>query len=313
MTAHAKSLHDHLANGGSLGVLLFRPKPVKEAWYLVTKTFVNGQKCDNSLALTELIETLEVENRIEKLWSHWSPYSERYTGGYSMQVGIIEDLCKPLEQALSLSSLLGEAKDACSKIQGLPQPAWHIVEEVERYQRTIQAIEAERSLKSARRFFDATEELIVAGMAVDHPHPVLNDLHQAVKGRDELGYGRCYSTLVVLQTDGLRYQKRQEFQERLSRFAPDLAKKIESEPLNSAWDERLTRFSQSWRWSQAESWLQEYIEGANEAQLVSQLKETQDDIHRTTSGLAAASAWQHCLDHLRRNTSVGPYRRGHRK
>lgn len=163
MTANAKSLYNHLAHGGSLGLPLLRPKPVKKAWYLVTKTFVNGQRCDNLRALADLIETLEADSRIEKLWSQWSPYSERSTGSRSVQVGIIEDLCKPLDRALRLASLLGEARDACSGIQGLPHPAWHIVEEVERYQRTIQAIEAERSLKTARRFFDETEQAICSG------------------------------------------------------------------------------------------------------------------------------------------------------
>lgn len=138
-------------------------------------------------------------------------------------------------------------------------------------------------------------------MAATNPHSILNDLLRAVRSRDELGYGKFRSTLTILQTEGLLYQKRQELQGRLSRLAPDLAKRIESDPLSPDWDERLTRFSQSWTWNQAKSWLQEYIEGANEAQLASRLRETQEDIRRATSGLAAASAWRHCLGQLKEN------------
>ena len=299
MIANANALLTHFANGGSLGLPLLRPKPVKVGWYLVSKTFVNGQKCDNPRVLGELLETLEVDHRIEKLWSLWSPYAERVTGGRSIQVGIIEDLCEPLEQALSLHSLMGQARDACSEIQRLPQPAWHVVEEVERYQRTIHAIEAEYSLKDTRRFFDEIEQVIVVGLATPNPHSVLNDMLRAMRNRDEITYGKVHSTLTTLQRDRSQYQRRQELQERLERFAPDLANKIESEPKNTDWDDKLSRFSQSWKWSQAKYWLEEYIEGANEAELISKCRATQDDIRQATSKLAAACAWRHCFDHLK--------------
>ncbi|TSA19882.1 DUF559 domain-containing protein [bacterium] len=296
--ANAKSLLTHFANGGSLGLPLFRPKPIKDGWYIVSKTFVNGERCDNPRVIRELLETLEVENRIVKLWALWSLYAKKVAGGRSIQVGIIEDLCEPLEQALSLHSLMGKARDACSVIQGLSQPAWQIIDEIEQYHRTIHAIEAERSLRRTRAFFDETEQAIVVSLATRDPHPLMNEMLIAVRDRDEITYGKSLLALRTLHHDRSLYQQRQELQRRLSRLAPTLAEKIESQLNNADWNDKLSMFSQSWNWNQAKYWLEEYIEGANEPGLVSNLQTTQDEIRQTTSKLAAACAWKHCFDKL---------------
>lgn len=295
--ANAKSLLTHFANGGSQGLPLFRPKPVKDGWYIIRKTFVNGERCDNPRVIKELLETLEVENRIEKLWSLWSPYAEKVTGGRSIQVGVIEDLCEPLEQALTLHSQMGQARDACSLIQGLPQPAWHIIDEIQHYNLTIHAIEAERSLRRTRAFFDETEQTVMLGLATTDPHPLINEILLAVRDRDEITYGKSLLALRTLHQDRALYQQRQELQKRLSQFAPDLAEQIESNP-NADWNEKLNMFSRSWNWNQAKYWLEEYIEAANEPELVSNLRATQDEIRQATAKIAAASAWAHCFDKL---------------
>jgi superfamily I DNA and/or RNA helicase len=296
--ANAKSLLTHFANGGSIGLPLFRPKPVKDGWDIISKTSVNGERCNSLRVISELLETLEVEDRIEKLWSFWPPYAEKVTGGRSMQVGIIEDLCEPLEQALTLHSLMGQARDTCSLIQGLSQPAWHILDEIEHYHRTIQAIEAERSLRRTQAFFDETEQTLVLGLATADPNPLIEQMLLAVRNRDEITYGKSLTYLKSLYHDKISYQKRQILHRSLSRFAPTLAEQIEADP-KADWDDKLSMFSRSWNWTQAKCWLEEYIEGANEPELVSNLQATQDEIRHTTSKLAAACAWKHCFSQHR--------------
>ena len=66
VTADARSLLTHFTNGGSLGLPLFRPKPVKDNWYIINETFVNGKRCNNPRLIRELLETLTVDYRIEK-------------------------------------------------------------------------------------------------------------------------------------------------------------------------------------------------------------------------------------------------------
>jgi very-short-patch-repair endonuclease len=298
VTADARSLLTHFTNGGSLGLPLFRPKPVKDNWYIINETFVNGKRCNNPRLIRELLETLTVDYRIEKLWSLWSPYTKKVAGSRSIQVAIIKDLCESLEQALSLHPIIGQARNACLPILGLSQPAWHIIEEIENYYQTIYAIEAERSLRRTQTFFDETEQTIVVGLTTENPHSHINGMLLAVKERNEIAYGKSLIALRTLLHDRSLYHQRLVLQGRLSQFAPALAQKIESEPNNTDWDEKLSVFSHSWNWNQAKYWLEEYINDANEPELVYNLQATQDEIHQTTSKLAAACAWKHCFVRL---------------
>ena len=297
--ANATPLLDHLKKGGKLGFWIFRSQPAREALYIIQKTTVDGQLCNNIQTLEELVKTIRLEQRIEKLWTLWSPFTERIAGSKPMQVGFIEDLCEPLEQILKLYALMGEARNLCSKIKGLPQPQWSDCSEIERYKRTIDAAESEEVLKNINLFFEKPLNIIRTYVAQPEAHRINKDIHEAIEKRDEIAYGTLYSKLCNLLSDRAFVAKKETLHSKLQESLPDLAQQTENDPYLTQWEERLTHFEESWRWAQAKTWLEQYVEGINEGDILNELNDTQQGIKETTRKLAAALAWAHCFKRLK--------------
>ncbi len=297
--ADAKALLDHLQKGGGFGILGIRPKPVRAAQYLIKETRVNGRLCDNIYCLTALLSTLAVDQRLEKLWSYWESLANRLGGSRPAQVGELEDLCEPLEAALHLHELVENAKEVCMAIEGLPLPAWHLIDEVELYRRLLEGILSEQSLEQARAVFTKADHIFRMALTKPDVHPVVAEGHQALLQRDERAYGLFYTKILALETARRRLARRAELDAKLRQAAAAIADRLAIEVHMDFWDEALAHFTDSWQWAQADTWLKRYIEGASEAQLSQGIKDVQNHISVTTGRLAAALAWGHCLSRLK--------------
>ena len=190
----AIDLLNHFEQGGSTGIPLFRPKQVKESWYLIKELYVDGHRCDNPESLKKLISILEVDERLDRLWSLWSSYTGKVKNSRPLQVGVIEGYCKTLEEVLNLHSQLIETKETCASME-LPQPAWHVIEEIKQYIHTIEAVESEKNLMQARVVFDETEQKLRDSLEQPNVHQAINKIHQAVTDRDVNSYGNALTEL----------------------------------------------------------------------------------------------------------------------
>lgn len=297
---NANALLSHFEQGGGIGIPLFRPRQVKEAWYLIKKTRVDGQPCKDTEALKRLLSTLEVDETLDRLWSYWAPYTDRVEGSRPIQTGILEDLCKTLEEVLELYSLLLQTRDLCAKI-GLLQPAWHVIEEVERYQHTIEGVESEKNLMEMQAMFNDTERKLSKCMEQPNVHPVVNQVHQAIIDRDEKSYRNTLKKLDNLVETRSFFDRKKELHDRLTALAPVVAKRLESEPGMPYWDQRIADFTGAWQWAQANTWLDGYIANSNEDGIETELKDVHNKIGNTTNRLAAVKAWGHCIKRIGEN------------
>ncbi len=294
----AQRLIKHFENGGRLGWSFLRPRIVKETRYILKETRIDGRKCDTKERLSKLLAKLLVDDDLERLWCYWSAFVEKYEGNRSAQVAQLEDLCEPLEQLLNLHTLLRHASDMCMAIEGLTQPAWYNIEEVERYLHTVEAVESEWNLKNSKALFEKTEKLLLSYTAKTNTHPVVKEVHDALMARYEQGYRKALAKLEHLEGDLQLIERRQNSQNKLTQSAPEIAELLEAQPHLPDWDERMAHFVDSWRWAQARTWLDEYIAAVNEAEIVSELERIQEKILQTTAELAGVLAWQHCLERL---------------
>lgn len=299
IVADAKALLDHLEKGGGFGFPFFRPKPVKSAWYLIQGTRIDGRLCKDIDSLKALLATLAVDLRLYRLWSYWKPFASRVEGSRPAQVGELEDLCEPLEAALHLHELIENAKAACMAIEGLPHPAWHLIDDVELYRRLLEGILSEQSLEQARAVFTKADHVFRMALTKPDVHPVIAEGHQAVLQRDERAYGLFYTKILALDTTRRRLARRTELDAKLRLVAATVADRLANEVHMDFWDETLAHFTDSWRWAQAHTWLKWYIEGDSEAQLSQGIKDIENHISVTTGSLAAALAWGYCLSRLK--------------
>jgi very-short-patch-repair endonuclease len=294
----AKTLLEHLQNGGGFGIPVFRPKPIKSAWYIISKTKVNGKLCNEIHTIKILIDTLVVEEILDKLWSYWKSYINRIESSLSSQVIELEYLCNQLKDVLNLHKLTEEAMTVSKDIVGLPLPAWQNTENVEMYQRILEGIIHEQNLEDIRSTLNKADQVFRMALTKPDVHPVVTEGYRALLERDEKAYGVFYEKLLNLNGDRNSFIRQLELEKKLSKAAPSIVCYIKAKVHEASLDGYLACFVESWRWAQVKTWIEKYIEGASEAQISHEIHDIQHRIGIITGSLAAAMAWSNCLNRL---------------
>ena len=298
--ADVEALLKHFEQGGKIrNWFIFYPKVIKNSWYIVKDTYVDGKLCNNPETLKKLLEVLECDEYLDAIWREWSVCITRPVGSRGAQLHDLEDLCEPLLEAMNLYSQMAKAKQSCAPISGLGQPAWHVMEEVELYVRTIDAVEAEKLFKNATAAFSKVKGVLQEFKQRPDTHTVVGEMYEAVTNRNEAVYGKLYKEIVDLEQKKLILAHREEFYNRLIESpVKSVAEKLAADPYQLYWIERFSCFSESWRWAQACTWLKEYINKLNEQNVSLELDYVEMKINRTVSQLAAEMAWGHCFARL---------------
>ena len=110
----ARTLKEHMENGGKLGWGLFRPKPVKERLYVIRTVKIGGRPCSAVEHFSNLADTLHVRIECDKAWGFWKGRSEKVEGPYTLQLIALKSLRDTLENALALEGLITECREAIS-------------------------------------------------------------------------------------------------------------------------------------------------------------------------------------------------------
>lgn len=295
--ADAVALHDHLQKGGGLGFLWFRPGIVKKTWYLISQTRIDGNLCKTIDSLKVLIETLRFDDHLEQLWKYWKPQISRMEGSRFSQVGRIEDLLNLLKNILELEEIVKNVKSACSEIPGLSVPRLNLSDEIKLYNKLLEAALSEQNLIQARKMFLQVDQLFRQATSKSNVHPLIQEGYQAISARDEKAYNLFYSNMVLLNEKQNRLMRWNQLETNLYKSAPDLAHRLSIEYLRSLeyWHDVFSHFTESWRWAQAKTFLEEYIKNANEERIIRELGEFQKQRDKTVAQLAAAMAWGNCF------------------
>ena len=293
--ADLRELIAHLKSGNGFGIPLFRPAPVRKAWYVVKSAKVDGTQCRSVDALSILLGSLEIDESLSRVWAEWSPYSEKGNGNRAAQVRDLEDLCAPLEQLLKLGELLDEAKHIVDSMRIIPQPSWHIQDEVKRYRLLLDAISAKEDYDEAAAIFYSVSQMLRALVASPGHHDVAEKVLVAVEGRDEVAYGKFHGAISKISQDRSNYAEYKQYEAKLRASTPGLTIEIVSTALDPVWDSRLQTFEETWSWGRARAALEEINSEETIADIQEDIRNTQKKIELTTGSLAAALSWGHCF------------------
>jgi very-short-patch-repair endonuclease len=295
----AKTLLEHLRKGGKLrSVGIIRPAFVRKAWYLVKETYVDGKTCSDCDTLEALIESLEVDKCLEILWKEWEAYVDKTSGSKVAQFMELSDSFESLEKITELNELTVSSKDIFGQVSGLDEPVWHDTQAIERYLSTIQAVQTERSLYKATSDLDSIENNLHRLMLNPDSHPIVREIHKAVVERDEIAYIKSLEELKRIEELREQFDLRNKLLAPLKGVSEDIFERLTSQNFPDHWEEGLGHLDSSWRWAQAKTWLQEYIDKLDEKELSENLKQCEEKICETTAKLASELAWQHCLKRL---------------
>lgn len=296
--AHATALLQHMETGGRLGFGPFRPTSVKNAIYLVKQVRVDGHLCNKPQPLRDLLEWIEIADRLEALRTHWSLFIAPSSGSFAAQVAEYWDLSELLQKALKLHDKVLDLRGIIGPISGLVEPTWHNHEDLRVLQDVLEAVTLEERFEEARKSFAPLESHLDRAAIGPNSHPIVKQLLEAVRARDEREYAEAYQTLCSVRKLRDDLKRRHGLLDSLKASAPVLASELKSSFRDPVWDKRMGEFTAAWNWARADYWLRRLSDPRTQEQLSRDLERYRDDIRRFICELAAANAWGHCFSRL---------------
>ena len=296
---HAAALKKHLESGKSFGVLVFRAQAVKEGHYLLKSVTVNGKLCNNIQTLSQLIAWVDTTTKIKDIADLWKGITTPPNGNAVLKCSAYRDLCKLIEQALTLSARIEEVRLICRDCKGIVFPAWHAQEEIRAFNHALDALNIEEDFTKARAVFIPLVESLTNFMNSGHSHTSAGQLLKAVNERDGVLYRDTYEALSSLHSCSDAYSLMSAIRERFHICAPRTCESYEESHSELAWDERFARFESAWVWAKTDRWLDEVGDKERPEQMQRALELSASHERDALSNLAASKAWHHCITSLR--------------
>jgi very-short-patch-repair endonuclease len=296
--AAASALLQHLEVGGGLGFGPFRPKVVKEGIYLIKRVRVDGQLCNKQGPLRNLLEWIEIADRLNVLRVHWSRWTQPRSGPFIEQVAEYQDLCGLLQKTLELKNKIEAIKQIILTIPCFVEPNWHEPADLGALQSAAEAVKLEEELKHVKDRFDDLEGRFQTVAMKHNAHRMMKQVLEVVQRRDEERYATVYE--FIWRASRLRkvLKHRDSLSKRLETDAPDLASQIMSSFADRAWDIRMAKFTEAWNWARADQWLSRLNDPRAQERLSNALDLHRSRIRELIRDLAAAKAWRHCFSRL---------------
>lgn len=298
LLSDARDRLDHLKKGKRVGLGVIAPKVVKRTNYLAKQVRVNGRDCVSQKDLALLVTYLDCHDRVERTWAAWKGRDERDEGSLIVQVGYLEERLEALAAVIALEGPLNAAKAEVKATEGLAEPQWHKLEELEEMILDIETAEDQVLYSRIRREVDDMANKVRAVTTKPTSHSVNQELLSALEKRDAGAFAACYDKVGAIEADRSRLDRRASLQGSLATVAPILAEELESTSSDEVWIQRAKEWESAWSWRQAHQWLSKFSRDHDRTQLEAEYLRLQTEMQKTVVGLAAEKAWENCLQNL---------------
>lgn len=294
----ARTLKEHMENGGKLGWGIFRPKPVKERLYVIKAVKIGGRPCSAVEHFSNLADALRVRIECEKAWGFWKGRSEKVEGPYALQLTGLKSLHDALENVLALEELIAKCREAISQCPGMGEPVWADEFQIERIASSCRLALARIRKRLASEEIQSIEAPISRIAAKGGAHPVTNDLLSAIRSRDIEKFALGANTILNLEEQRQRLRNVDEDLSKLRSLLPQFTQSLEQTCSEPYWEGRAQRLGDAWHWAQARYWIEDYIRQEDVPALVKRAKQIEDEINSIIAKLASLHAWSFCFSRL---------------
>ena len=288
-----KALIQHLKNGGKLKGIIFKPKVVKKKEYIFAIQ-VNGSTPDTEGKLSELLNILEVETKIDYLWDMWHGKSERTSSPLLLQVAELEELNEALQKIIEIYDLLEESKLSISRIKGLTEPKWHLINDVERLLITCKlhiVKEKQRGLQKA----SSTWQDDLKSMCHHDEGCIVYHLLACITDRDTVQYAKTIQGLEELHSLKQKKAWLDHAIDNYKKRLPYLIDALLKEPDPLVWSDRISILENAWDWKRVSSWLEVFINEDDLDALESNLNYCENKIRNNIAAIAKIKSWKFCF------------------
>jgi len=292
-------LKRHFDKGGKIGRGPFRAKVVRERKYVIEDIQFTSGPCTSSEYLEMLIEYLEVERSIDYAWRIWEGKTERKEGPSCLQVAELEQLQEALQGVANLEEYLKIAKNSLDCIQGLGEPTWHDLEEINSLIETCQAVVLKDHYDKAKEELENHMAKIGSFSNRPNAHPVAKKAFDIIKKGKVGSYLQLLSEITNLHKRSENAKWAKSTLQKLSEVVPVFGEELLNSSENESWEKRLVNIEQAWAWKRANSWLDDFLNEENLTGLERQATWLEDEIAKYTAELVSVKAWKFCLNPMK--------------
>lgn len=299
MKGHAEKLRDHLTEGGSLGFGIFRKKAVKEALYIIESVYVEGELCDNSQSINELIEWLQLAIVEKKLKQQWEDFVNETPSSLIGSIATFLDYCEPLEEALQLWEKMKALRYELDKHSSIIAPDWECLDSIKEFRDIIDGGSVEEELTQLGAKFQELENISRTASNSPTSHKIVSELYEAIATRNDESYHKLFKENDHLLEEKGKVEYKYELYELLKQQVPSVAQKLNSHTAKEpVWKTRFKTIEQAWQWAQASNWIEHLSNPTHFIKLTKDLEQMQADIRRELGNLAELNAWKHTFERL---------------
>ena len=295
----AKTLKQYFDHGGKIRWPWFiNKKNVKNKKELIKHVSIDGNLCNASEALTELIEYLSVEQVIEYIWDMWKGKASKRENSFLIQVAELEELLEALTRVVGLYDLLENAKTRVRQDSRIPEPVWYDLDALMKFLDTCKLVIKRSNLESVQQ--ELSESISRIREFVHHKscHPLVQKALNSMRSRDVEAYETIVRRLADLQQLSKRLTWTESILDRLKCVAPVFAKELKSSCQDEKWIARMHSADKAWNWARAHSWLRDFLNAEDAPSLEHRAKQLETDEKDTLANLAQIQAWKFCFMRL---------------
>lgn len=293
----AKTLKNHFDSGGSAGIWLFKPKTVREHGGLMGKVKVDGQDCNNSDTLQNLINYLTVDQELNYVWSLWDGKAVRLTGPFPLQVAEVDELHEALENIINLYGKHKDVKEKLKLISGLRKPRWEDISSVDSLTEDCRIVLAQIDYIAINSKIVQLQNKLADLATRNNAHPINGSISKAFQKRDSGLFCKLLEEAEDLREKAGNVNKKRQLIGKLAEAAPSLAGILARCNETQLWAERLNQLPQSWAWAQGNTWLDDFL-NADLDSLERHSARLDEEIRNDLAELASVKAWQFCFDRM---------------
>ncbi len=252
---------------------------------------VGHDRCDDMSRVAVLREMLRVELGLSDIAREWEPLIGPLQGSLPSRGAALLDASRLLGRAFDYAQAAAQVGQLLADVDCPILPRWNDKSDLMAFVRVCDCVSAVRDLERAQTQLAGVLTAIDSISREGNPHPVSEDLAAAVRARDVDAYSRAYAALADL--DALH---------RLARAVqpayPTLYADLTRTFTDTVWEDRLSSFEAAFRWAQARTWLDAFLQEASDENLSKKLRDQQERARELTAELAAKRAWRSCLARL---------------
>ena len=288
----------HFKNGGKLRKWgLLTPKVIKENWETITACTIDGRKCsttDDLETLHEFLTAVYALNGARKRMSGWIDLSNLDTMDLFRKIQTIQ---KRIIAILYVHTQLHEYYRNFGFADLTEQKKIWEPSASEYALTVIKTTIINKRIDSANATI--SDVLGVIGKLKDssNPHPLIGDLYIALDERDPKRFTCVLQKLSELSKNKRDFLFVENTLSSISLGAPLLAAQMRTTASAEDWKQQIPEIANAWHWSQAQSWLADYLKLSKNT-LKADNKRLADDEQNSLMRLAELQATQSCLERL---------------